>query len=211
VRAGRQTASHCRLVVTQHMSALNTLIRLPIKLCTHTLSTQTHQSTRAADTQYLLHKPHHTCSAGGAKPRWQKQVPEVARYLGWCTWDAFYHDVSALGIIQGLQSFKAAGTPPAWIIVDDGWQVRGWCLIGGKLAKVERCIAWRTALAMVWSDRVPDRRDAVGVVLVVVAVIGPCWQGGLHCIADRHSTSWQAATHRLCQRSAATTSAKLPA
>jgi hypothetical protein len=63
--------------------------------------------------------------AGGAKPRWEKQLPEVARYLGWCTWDAFYHDVSAQGIAAGLQSFNQAGVQPRWIIIDDGWQVRG--------------------------------------------------------------------------------------
>lgn len=61
--------------------------------------------------------------AGGAKPRWEKQVPEVARCLGWCTWDAFYTDVSAQGIFGGLQSFKQAGVQPRWIIIDDGWQV----------------------------------------------------------------------------------------
>lgn len=62
--------------------------------------------------------------AGGAKPRWEKQLPEIANYLGWCTWDAFYHDVSAQGIANGLQSFKQAGVQPRWIIIDDGWQVR---------------------------------------------------------------------------------------
>jgi raffinose synthase len=61
--------------------------------------------------------------AGGAKPRWQKQLPEVASYLGWCTWDAFYHDVSVQGIMSGLESFKCAGVQPRWIIIDDGWQV----------------------------------------------------------------------------------------
>jgi hypothetical protein len=44
--------------------------------------------------------------------------------LGWCTWDAFYHDVSAQGIAAGLQSFNDAGVKPRWIIIDDGWQVR---------------------------------------------------------------------------------------
>ena len=61
--------------------------------------------------------------AGGSKPRWVKQLPEVAHYLGWCTWDAFYHDVSAQGIAAGLNSFKQAGVLPRWIIIDDGWQV----------------------------------------------------------------------------------------
>jgi raffinose synthase len=49
----------------------------------------------------------------------------VASYLGWCTWDAFYHDVSAQGIMSGLDSFRRAGVQPRWIIIDDGWQVGG--------------------------------------------------------------------------------------
>lgn len=62
---------------------------------------------------------------GGSRPRWEKQLPEIGRYLGWCTWDAFYNSVSAQGIAAGLQSFRQAGVQPRWIIIDDGWQVRG--------------------------------------------------------------------------------------
>jgi len=50
-------------------------------------------------------------------------MPEIASYLGWCTWDAFYDTVSALGIVLGLQTFKRAGVQPRWIVIDDGWQV----------------------------------------------------------------------------------------
>lgn len=62
---------------------------------------------------------------GGSRPRWEKQLPEISRYLGWCTWDAFYDSVSAQGIAAGLQSFRQAGVQPRWVIIDDGWQVRG--------------------------------------------------------------------------------------
>lgn len=63
------------------------------------------------------------CLAGGAKPLWEKQLPAIASDLGWCTWDAFYHDVSAQGIAAGLQSLSQDGVQPRWIIIDDGWQV----------------------------------------------------------------------------------------
>jgi hypothetical protein len=45
---------------------------------------------------------------------------------GWCTWDAFYHDVSGLGLQQGLEGFRAADPArvPRWLIIDDGWQVK---------------------------------------------------------------------------------------
>lgn len=82
----------------------------------HTLLQTVHVSCCMPDIAPYLH-------AGGAKPRWQKQLPEVASYLGWCTWDAFYHDVSVQGIMSGLESFKCAGVQPRWIIIDDGWQV----------------------------------------------------------------------------------------
>jgi raffinose synthase len=61
--------------------------------------------------------------AGCARPRWEKQLPEVCGYLGWCTWDAFYCDVCSQGITAGLASFKRAGVMPRWLIIDDGWQV----------------------------------------------------------------------------------------
>eukprot|EP00878_Enallax_costatus_P037111 GHUV01041902.1.p1 GENE.GHUV01041902.1~~GHUV01041902.1.p1 ORF type:complete len:116 (-),score=1.40 GHUV01041902.1:323-670(-) len=61
--------------------------------------------------------------SGGAAPRWQKSIPDICNYLGWCTWDAFYHDVSARGVVGGLRSFESVGVTPRWIIIDDGWQV----------------------------------------------------------------------------------------
>eukprot|EP00883_Tetradesmus_obliquus_P016561 jgi/Sobl393_1/9775/SZX78134.1 len=65
--------------------------------------------------------------AGGARPRWEKQVPDICSSLGWCTWDAFYHDVSGLGLQQGLEGFRAADPArvPRWLIIDDGWQRTG--------------------------------------------------------------------------------------
>ncbi|WIA19946.1 hypothetical protein OEZ85_005830 [Tetradesmus obliquus] len=65
--------------------------------------------------------------AGGARPCWEKQVPDICSSLGWCTWDAFYHDVSGLGLQQGLEGFRAADPArvPRWLIIDDGWQRTG--------------------------------------------------------------------------------------
>lgn len=36
--------------------------------------------------------------SGGAKPRMSKQQPEFVGSFGWCTWDAFYSQVSAKGV-----------------------------------------------------------------------------------------------------------------
>lgn len=46
-------------------------------------------------------------------------------YFGWCTWDAFYQEVTQEGVESGLQTLAAGGTPPKFVIIDDGWQSVG--------------------------------------------------------------------------------------
>ncbi|KAA8542203.1 hypothetical protein F0562_023355 [Nyssa sinensis] len=43
-------------------------------------------------------------------------------WFGWCTWDAFYREVTPNGIKEGLQSFSEGGCSPKFLIIDDGWQ-----------------------------------------------------------------------------------------
>ena len=42
--------------------------------------------------------------------------------FAWCTWDAFYSQVAPGGVLRGLRSLRAAGTPARTLILDDGWQ-----------------------------------------------------------------------------------------
>ncbi|CAN0051699.1 unnamed protein product, partial [Heterosigma akashiwo] len=42
--------------------------------------------------------------------------------FGWCTWDSFYTQVCPAGVRRGLQSLRAAGFAPRWLVLDDGWQ-----------------------------------------------------------------------------------------
>lgn len=51
-----------------------------------------------------------------------KRIPSHLDWFGWCTWDAFYSEVSPQGIREGLQSFSNGGCSPKFIIIDDGWQ-----------------------------------------------------------------------------------------
>ncbi|XP_031393395.1 probable galactinol--sucrose galactosyltransferase 2 isoform X2 [Punica granatum] len=51
-----------------------------------------------------------------------KQMPGILDCFGWCTWDAFYHDVNPEGITDGLKSLSEGGTPAKFLIIDDGWQ-----------------------------------------------------------------------------------------
>lgn len=50
-----------------------------------------------------------------------KKYPEILKYLGWCTWNAFYHDVSEEKILAKAKEFKEKNIPVKWILIDDGW------------------------------------------------------------------------------------------
>ncbi len=58
----------------------------------------------------------------GGRLREEKKEPDFVDLFGWCTWDAFYREVSAEKVRAGLISFAAGGVPPRWMILDDGWQ-----------------------------------------------------------------------------------------
>jgi raffinose synthase len=54
--------------------------------------------------------------------RSRKVLPRWIDYFGWCTWDAFYLEVSAEKVLSGLASFRAGGISPRCVILDGGWQ-----------------------------------------------------------------------------------------
>jgi hypothetical protein len=56
-----------------------------------------------------------------AKLRRAKRFPECLEYLGWCTWDAFYRDVTADKIRAQLAHFRELGLPLGFVLIDDGW------------------------------------------------------------------------------------------
>ena len=58
---------------------------------------------------------------GGIRERERRKYPEILEYLGWCSWNAFYHDVSAKGLEEKLQEFRDKKLPVKWILIDDGW------------------------------------------------------------------------------------------
>ncbi|KAL2534843.1 putative galactinol--sucrose galactosyltransferase 6 [Abeliophyllum distichum] len=62
---------------------------------------------------------------GTFRLRHEKNLPGIVDYFGWCTWDAFYREVTQEGVDAGLQSLSASGTPPKFVIIDDGWQTVG--------------------------------------------------------------------------------------
>ncbi|WP_404425021.1 Sip1-related alpha-galactosidase [Nibricoccus sp. IMCC34717] len=83
------------------------------------------------------------------RTRAEKPSPAFIEGLGWCTWDAFYSDVTATGIAAGLRSFTEEGLRLHFVILDDGWQDTRDCLLKttgtnakfpGGLAEVSRLV-----------------------------------------------------------------------
>lgn len=58
----------------------------------------------------------------GGSLRAEKQFPEAMSYLGWCSWDAFYQEVSEEGLMRKAAEFGGeTGLPVRWFMIDDGW------------------------------------------------------------------------------------------
>ena len=53
--------------------------------------------------------------------RSERSLPGFFRGFGWCTWDAFYKEVSSDKIYEKLAEFKSKNIPVKWVIIDDGW------------------------------------------------------------------------------------------
>lgn len=49
---------------------------------------------------------------GTAGPRTDKPVQDFLDLFGWCTWDAFYKQVSADKVLAGLDAFARGGVEP---------------------------------------------------------------------------------------------------
>ncbi len=54
--------------------------------------------------------------------RKNKTYPAQFEYLGWCTWNAFGHDLTTQKVMDGAKSFKDKGLEIPMLLIDDGWQ-----------------------------------------------------------------------------------------
>lgn len=55
------------------------------------------------------------------RKREQRRLPEMFRWLGWCSWNAFYTDVNERGIRDKAAELAEKQVPVKWMIIDDGW------------------------------------------------------------------------------------------
>lgn len=53
--------------------------------------------------------------------RKDKPFPRLFETLGWCSWDAFGHDVNQTDIQRKLDEFSEKKIPIQWVLIDDGW------------------------------------------------------------------------------------------
>lgn len=53
--------------------------------------------------------------------REKRRVPEMFRYLGWCSWDAFRTEVTENKLHQKAEEFAEKKVPIKWMLIDDGW------------------------------------------------------------------------------------------
>ena len=59
-------------------------------------------------------------ATGTGRLRTEKPTPDFVGHLGWCSWNAFYQNVTESGIIDALKTFSAGGLPVGFYILDDG-------------------------------------------------------------------------------------------
>lgn len=57
----------------------------------------------------------------GIRLREERRIPEMFRYLGWCSWDAFYADISEDKLRQKADELHEKQVPVRWMLFDDGW------------------------------------------------------------------------------------------
>jgi hypothetical protein len=50
-----------------------------------------------------------------------RQYPEMFEYFGWCSWDAFYTDISEAKVLEKVEELKKKQIPVRWLLMDDGW------------------------------------------------------------------------------------------
>lgn len=74
---------------------------------------------------YLLPRQiYQTAFASGrhyGRLRWEKSYPEVFRWLGWCSWNTYYHEVTEEKVINSVRSLRERRIPVGFVLVDDGW------------------------------------------------------------------------------------------
>ena len=63
----------------------------------------------------------HMANMKGIRLRKARRLPEMFRYLGWCSWDAFRTEVTEDKIRWKADELIEKQVPVKWMLIDDGW------------------------------------------------------------------------------------------
>ena len=72
--------------------------------------------------QVCFESPDRSTLTGTFRTRDKKPLVPGTDKFGYCTWDAFYSSVDGDKVQTAVDSLKAIGVPPKFVIIDDGWQ-----------------------------------------------------------------------------------------
>ena len=57
----------------------------------------------------------------GIRKRAERRLPEMFQYLGWCSWDAFYTEITEEKVREKARELYRKEIPVRWLLMDDGW------------------------------------------------------------------------------------------
>lgn len=75
-----------------------------------------------ADIYEAVHKAFEAVTGEcGVPEKRRKEYPDMFEYLGWCSWDAFYTDISEEKVRAKAKELTEKQVPVRWFLLDDGW------------------------------------------------------------------------------------------
>ncbi len=73
------------------------------------------------------------CALKKIPVRAKREYPPMFEYFGWCSWDAFYTDITEEKVRSKAEELKEKKIPVRWLLMDDGWlSIENQCLVDFK-------------------------------------------------------------------------------
>lgn len=57
---------------------------------------------------------------GRSAMRYEKEYPEIFKYLGWCSWEQYHTKVSSDLMVDAMQKIEKSPLPIRWVLLDNG-------------------------------------------------------------------------------------------
>jgi hypothetical protein len=59
---------------------------------------------------------------GRTAMRFEKEYPEIFKYLGWCSWEQYRRFITSDQMVDAMQKIEKSALPIRWVLVDNGHQ-----------------------------------------------------------------------------------------